>query len=91
MLPAYYQFYCPVKILSGENALGYIPFEMTLLGVSRAMVVTDRGVAGAGLLSFLEAAFADSDRRIGHVFDEAGRHVATVAQEVLLRDQRERS
>ncbi len=28
---------------------------------------------------------------IGHVFDEAGRHVATVAQEVLLRDQRERS
>ncbi|HPC04127.1 MAG TPA: iron-containing alcohol dehydrogenase [Syntrophales bacterium] len=70
MLPAYYQFYCPVKILSGDNALGYIPFEMTLLGVSRAMVVTDRGVAGAGLLSFLEAAFADSDRRIGHVFDE---------------------
>jgi len=70
MLPAYYQFYCPVKILSGENALGNIPFEMTLLGRSSAMVVTDRGVVEAGLVARLESAFADSDCRIGFIFDE---------------------
>jgi len=70
MLPTYYQFYCPVKILSGEKALGNIPFEMSLLGVSNAMVVTDRGVVEAGLVTPIESAFADSDRRIGFIFDE---------------------
>ena len=28
---------------------------------------------------------------VGHVFDTAGAHLATIAQEVLLRDTRERS
>lgn len=70
MLPTYYQFYCPVKILSGEKALGNVPFEMSLLGVNNAMVVTDRGVVEAGLVTPIESAFADSDRRIGFIFDE---------------------
>ncbi|HDZ91911.1 MAG TPA: hypothetical protein ENH37_14740, partial [Deltaproteobacteria bacterium] len=31
MLPNYYQFYCPVKILSGQLAVSNIPFEMGLM------------------------------------------------------------
>jgi len=70
MLPNYYQFYCPVKILSGQLAVSNIPFEMTLLGCKRAMIVTDKGVAKAGLIDIVKSAFADSDVKIGRIFDE---------------------
>ncbi len=70
MLPNYYQFYCPVKILSGQLAVSNIPFEMSLLGCKRAMIVTDKGVVKAGLMDIVKAAFADSDAKIGHIFDE---------------------
>jgi alcohol dehydrogenase len=70
MLPKYYQFYCPVKILSGYQAVSNIPFEMRLLGCKRAMIVTDKGIVGAGLIDIVKAAFADSDCEIGLIFDE---------------------
>lgn len=70
MLPNYYQFYCPIKILSGHKAVSNIPYEMGLLGCRRAMIVTDKGVLGAGLIEIVKAAFSDSDREIGYVFDE---------------------
>ena len=70
MLPNYYQFYCPVKILSGQLAVSNIPFEMNLLGCKRAMIVTDKGVVKAGLIDIVKSAFADSDVRIGHILDE---------------------
>jgi len=53
-----FEFYCPVKIISGA------------LAVSRAMVVTDAGVKGAGLISILENAFDGSGCDIGCIFDE---------------------
>ena len=70
MLPKYYQFFCPIKILSGAKAVSNIPFEMGILGCKRAMVVTDKGVVNAGLIEIIKAAFADSDREIGMIFDE---------------------
>ncbi|MEN6474204.1 MAG: iron-containing alcohol dehydrogenase [Syntrophaceae bacterium] len=70
MLPNYYQFFSPIKILSGSKAVSNIPYEMGLLGCKRAMVVTDKGVAGAGLIEIIKSAFADSDRQIGFIFDE---------------------
>lgn len=73
MLPNYYQFYCPVKILSGQLAISNIPFEMTLLGCKRAMIVTDKGVVKAGLIDIVKSAFADSQMKIGRIFDEVPR------------------
>ncbi|MCK9262567.1 MAG: iron-containing alcohol dehydrogenase [Deltaproteobacteria bacterium] len=70
MIPHYYQHFCPVKILSGHNAVSNIPYEMDILGCRRAMVVTDKGVADAGLINLVREAFADSDKEIGYVFDE---------------------
>ena len=49
-VPDYYEFLCPVKILSGNKALSNLPHEMGQLGRSKALVVTDEGVVGAGLL-----------------------------------------
>ena len=32
MKPDYYEFFCPVKILSGRKALANLPHELTQLG-----------------------------------------------------------
>ncbi|MFY9396919.1 MAG: iron-containing alcohol dehydrogenase [Desulfomonilia bacterium] len=70
MIPNYYQYFCPVKILSGHSAVTNIPYEMDILGCKRAMIVTDKGVLGAGLINIVKEAFADSDKEIGYIFDE---------------------
>jgi alcohol dehydrogenase len=70
VIPKYYEFICPVKILSGRKAVANLPYELTQLGASRALVVTDKGVVAAGLMGHVKAAFADSDREIGAVFED---------------------
>ncbi|MBN1947911.1 MAG: iron-containing alcohol dehydrogenase [Bradymonadales bacterium] len=70
MIPKYYEFNCPVKILSGRKALANLPYELTQLGAQMALVVTDKGVVGAKLIKQVEAAFKDSDREIGAIYDE---------------------
>ena len=69
MVPSYYEFFCPVKILSGDHAVDNIPYELTQWGTLRPMVITDRGVVEAGLLRIVEHAFADSELTIGAVYD----------------------
>jgi alcohol dehydrogenase len=70
MLPSYYEFICDVKICSGERALDNIPAELGRLGVSRPLVVTDKGVSDAGLVKPVMKAFAESGITIGAVFDD---------------------
>jgi len=85
MLPNYYQFFCPVKILSGHLAVSNIPFEMGLLGCRRAMIVTDKGVVQAGLIPIVESAFADSDLEIGYVFDNVPQDSSSRIAEQIAR------
>lgn len=70
MLPEYYEFICPVKILSGLKALSNLPYELTLLGAKRPLIVTDQGVVGAGLIKLVKEAFSESDIEPGIIFDE---------------------
>ena len=70
MLPDYYEFICPVKILSGLKALSNLPYELTLLGVKRPLIVTDQGVVKAGLLKLVTEAFSESKIKPGAIFDE---------------------
>ncbi|MBA4368218.1 MAG: alcohol dehydrogenase [Desulfobacterium sp.] len=69
MLPSYYEFINPVKIVSGNKAVDNIPYELNQLGVKRPMIVTDQGVVMAGLLKVVENAIADSELAIGAVYD----------------------
>ena len=66
----FYEFFCPVKVISGKQALSNLPHEMDQLNVKRALIVTDKGVAGAGLISYVQDAFQGSSCEIGHIFDE---------------------
>ena len=40
MIPQYFEFYNPVKILSGKQALENIAFELKQLNASRPMLLT---------------------------------------------------
>jgi len=70
MIPEYYEFICPVKVLSGKKALANLSFEMEQLGAKRAMIVSDPGVAGAGLVKKVLEAFGESDCEAGVVYDQ---------------------
>jgi len=70
MLPEYYEFSCPVKIVSGLKALSQLPYEMDLTGCKRALVVTDAGVVGAGLMKRVNAVFEGTGVEIGAVYDK---------------------
>ncbi|MDF1592863.1 MAG: iron-containing alcohol dehydrogenase [Desulfobacterales bacterium] len=70
MMPSYYEFYSPVKIVSGLKALENLPYELEHLGAVRPLIVSDRGVSQAGLTKFVFDAFSESAVSIGAVFDE---------------------
>ncbi len=69
-IPEYYEFACPVKIVSGLKAISNLPYEMDLLGAHKAMIVTDQGVVAAGLISQVESAFEGSNCEIAAVYDQ---------------------
>ena len=70
MLPKYYEFLIPTKILAGRKALSNLAYELDQLGVERPLLITDKGVAAAGLVDKVAAALADGDRTLGPVYDE---------------------
>ncbi|MFH1152283.1 MAG: iron-containing alcohol dehydrogenase [Pseudomonadota bacterium] len=70
MLPAYYDFHSPVKILSGINALENLPSELAGLAVSRPLVITDKGATKAGLIKVFKKAFSDSGMTLGAIVDD---------------------
>lgn len=69
-MKAYYEFFCPVKIVAGNAALEHIPYELTNLSASRPLIITDKGVRGAGLLEHVLNAFAESDMEVVDIFDD---------------------
>lgn len=70
MIPEYYEFFCPVKILSGLKALSNLPNAMAELGAKKALVITDQGVVKAGLLKHVKAAMEGSNCSLGAVYDK---------------------
>lgn len=70
MIPEYYEFSCPVKIVSGLKALSQLPYEMDLAGCRRALLITDVGVVNAGLIKRVEAVFEGTETEIGAVYDK---------------------
>lgn len=70
MMPAFYEYYNPVKILSGHKALDNIPYELELLGSKRPLVITDQGVVGAGLVKIFMSAMSGSNIVIGALFED---------------------
>jgi alcohol dehydrogenase len=61
MTAASFRFYNPVKIISGENALDSLGYELKQLGAKRPLIITDQGVAAAGLITLVKTALAGAE------------------------------
>lgn len=70
MIPSYYEFYNPVKIVSGHKALDNLPYELEQLGARRSLIVTGPVIAEAGLIKHVKRAFAESGMSIGAIYDQ---------------------
>ena len=70
MIPTYYEYYNPVKVLSGRQALDNIPYELETLGCRRPIVITDKGIVEAGLIKTVLDAWAGSNLVVGAIYDE---------------------
>ncbi|MEN6434755.1 MAG: iron-containing alcohol dehydrogenase [Anaerolineaceae bacterium] len=70
MLPKYYEFFSPVKIISGHKALENLPYELDQMGAHKPILITDQGVTKAGLVQKVVDTFADSEAVIGAIFDQ---------------------
>ena len=66
----YFEFYNPVKINAGANALEGLPSELGRLGTKRPFIITDKGIVAVGLLQMVLDGFNDSDIVIGAVYDD---------------------
>ena len=68
-MPGYYEFCCRVKIISGHDALEKIPDTLAELNAGRPMIVTDKGVVGAGLIDIVVNAISNGVN-IGAIADD---------------------
>jgi len=70
MANKYYEFFCPVKVIAGKAALEHLPFEVEGLGAKRPMIITDKGVRGAGLLEPVLSACEEGGLEITTIYDD---------------------
>lgn len=89
MKDTYYEFFCPVKLVVGARALENIPYELGALGASRPLLVTDHGVAAAGLVDTLKAILAAGGLEIAAVYDEVPPDSSIAAVRAIARRYRE--
>ncbi len=68
-VPAYYEYGCQVNVVAGHDVLESIPEILASLQAARPLIVTDRGVAGAGLIDVVAKALAGKVE-IGGVADD---------------------
>lgn len=64
-----YDFFCPVKICSGNKALENLPFELQLLDARKPLLLTNEVIAGDGRVKNIINAFKDSNLSMG-LFDD---------------------
>lgn len=58
-IPAYYEFCCRVKTVSGYHCLEKIPEILDDLGARLPLIITDKGVFAAGLIDVVNSAMKD--------------------------------
>ncbi|MCF6179207.1 MAG: iron-containing alcohol dehydrogenase [Geopsychrobacter sp.] len=66
----YFEFHNPLKILSGDQALENLPYELERLGVKAPLLVTERQLLEIGLVAQVAAVFAGAGIKLGGMFSE---------------------
>lgn len=61
MIPSYFEFTNPVRIIAGHKALDNLSFELGQLQAHKPLILTDQGIKNAGLLKHVKSAFKETD------------------------------
>ena len=61
MIPSYFEFTNPVRIVAGQKALDNLSFELSQLQAQKPLILTDQGVKNAGLIKEVKNAFKETD------------------------------
>lgn len=69
LLPTFFDFCCRVKTLSGINTLERIPDQLARMNARRPMIISDKGVAAAGLIEVIRLALG-TRLEIGDLYDD---------------------
>lgn len=70
MLPDYFEFSLPTKLVYGAGIIGNIEKAVARFGKKRALLVTDAILAGAGPVEKVKSGFKNSEIEIVSVFDD---------------------
>lgn len=88
MLPLYYEYHNPVKILSGEAALENIPYELASLEAHAPMLLSDQGLLKAGAVELVQRAIAPVVPRLVYTKIPPDSGVSVVNEIVTLFQQK---
>ena len=70
MLPEYFSYSLPTKVVYGIGILGKIENEVARFGERKAILITDEVLAKVGPVDKVKAAFEGTGITIAHVFDQ---------------------
>ncbi|RSM23610.1 alcohol dehydrogenase [Aeromonas salmonicida] len=85
----YYDFFCPVKLMAGEQALEQLAGELAGLGAHRPLLLTDKGVSGTGLATLLANVLAEGELPVADIWDEIPADSSTAVVERIAARYRE--
>ncbi|ENC6432302.1 TPA: iron-containing alcohol dehydrogenase [Aeromonas veronii] len=85
----YYDFFCPVKLLAGEQALEQLASELASLGARRPLLLTDKGVNATGLATLLANVMAEGELPVAAIWDEIPADSSTAVVERIAKRYRE--
>ncbi len=69
MIPFYYEFLCPVKIISGKRAIENLPNELDTLQVKNPLIITDKGIILAGIIDLIKEVFKEYNAKVPLIYD----------------------
>ncbi len=82
----YYDFFCPVKLMAGEQALEQLAGELMTLGASRPLLLTDKGVSASGLATLVQGLLAEGGLPVMACWDEIPADSSTaVVEQIAVR------
>ncbi|WP_429186343.1 iron-containing alcohol dehydrogenase [Aeromonas veronii] len=85
----YYDFFCPVKLLAGKQALEQLASELASLGARRPLLLTDKGVNATGLATLLANVLAEGELPVAAIWDEIPADSSTAVVERIAKRYRE--
>jgi alcohol dehydrogenase len=91
MSAPFFEFFCPVKIVAGSLALEHAAYELNVRGAKRPLIVTDRGVRGAGLIEVVRAALESAGVVADLLFDDVPQDSSTTAVVAIARLYRDQA